>query len=81
ELIEGVHDAHQSLLTNKINDIMRILTIFSVIILPLALISGIYGMNIVLPLERNPSAFIIIVVVMIIISIGMLVYFKYKDWI
>ncbi|MBU4314260.1 MAG: magnesium/cobalt transporter CorA [Actinobacteria bacterium] len=81
ELIEGVHDAHQSLLSNKINDIMRILTIFSVIILPLALISGIYGMNIVLPLERNPFAFIIIVVVMIIISIGMLVYFKYKDWI
>lgn len=81
ELIEGVHDAHQSLLSNKINDIMRILTIFSVIILPLALISGIYGMNIVLPLERNPFAFIIILVVMVILSIGMLVYFKYKDWI
>jgi len=81
ELIEGVHDAHQSLLSNKINDIMRILTIFSVIILPLALISGIYGMNIVLPLERNPFAFIVILVVMGIISIGMLVYFKYKDWI
>ncbi|MCJ7727663.1 MAG: magnesium/cobalt transporter CorA, partial [Actinobacteria bacterium] len=81
ELIEGVHDAHQSLLSNKINDIMRVLTIFSVIILPLALISGICGMNFIIPLERNPFAFYIVVVVMIIISIGMLVYFKYKDWI
>lgn len=81
ELIEGVHDAHQSLLSNKINDIMRILTIFSVIILPLALISGIYGMNVGLPLGRSPFAFIIIVVAMFIISICMLVYFKYKDWI
>lgn len=81
ELIEGVHDAHQSLLSNKINDIMRILTIFSVIILPLTLISGIYGMNISLPLGSHAFAFIIIVISMFIISIGMLVYFKYKDWI
>jgi magnesium transporter len=81
ELIEGVHDAHQSLLSNKINDIIRILTIFSVIILPLTLISGIYGMNISLPLGSHSFAFIIIVISMFIISIGMLVYFKYKDWI
>jgi len=81
ELIEGVHDAHQSLLSNKINDIMRILTIFSVLLLPLTLISGIYGMNIGLPIQNNPFAFIIIMVVMLIISIGMLAYFKYKDWI
>jgi magnesium transporter len=81
ELIEGVHDAHQSLLSNKINDIMRILTIFSVIILPLTLISGIYGMNISLPLGSHAFAFIIIVISMVLISIGMLVYFKYKDWI
>ena len=76
-----MHEAHQSLLSNKINDIMRILTIFSVVILPLTLISGIYGMNIGLPLGSNAFAFIIIIVAMIMISIGMLVYFKYKDWI
>lgn len=81
ELIEGVHDAHQSLLSNKINDIMRILTIFSVVILPLTLISGIYGMNISLPLGSHAFIFIIIVAIMIIISISMLMYFKYKDWI
>jgi len=81
ELIEGVHDAHQSLLSNKINDIMRILTIFSVVILPLTLISGIYGMNVSLPLGSHSFAFIIILITMGLISIGMLVYFKYKDWI
>ena len=81
ELVEGVHDAHQSLLSNKINDIMRILTIFSVVILPLTLISGIYGMNVSLPLGSHAFAFVIIVITMFLISIGMLVYFKYKDWI
>ena len=80
ELVDGMHDAHQSLLSNKINDIMRILTIFSVVILPLTLISGIFGMNITLPLENHAFAFIIIVVLMFFISIGMLIYFKYKDW-
>lgn len=81
ELIEGVHDAHQSLLSNKINDIMRMLTIFSVVILPLTLITGIYGMNIKrLPIEGSPFAFITIMSVMILISIGMIVYFKHKDW-
>ena len=80
ELIEGVHDAHESLLSSKINDIMRILTIFSVVILPLTLISGIYGMNVSLPIGSAPFAFIIIMAGMLVISIGMLIYFKYKDW-
>ncbi|MES0341537.1 MAG: magnesium/cobalt transporter CorA [Candidatus Humimicrobiaceae bacterium] len=80
ELVEGVHEAHQSLLSNKINDIMRTLTIFSVVILPLTLISGVYGMNIGLPLMSFPWAFFIILAVMILISIGMLIYFKFKDW-
>jgi len=81
ELVEGVHEAHQSLLSNKINDIMRILTIFSVVILPLTLISGVYGMNIGLPFMNFPWAFFIILGGMIIISIVMLIYFKFKDWI
>ena len=80
ELIEGVHDAHQSLLSNKINDIMRILTIFSVVILPLTLISGIYGMNVSLPLGGFSFAFLVILISMIFIIIGMLIYFKHKDW-
>ncbi|MFO7928562.1 MAG: magnesium/cobalt transporter CorA [Candidatus Humimicrobiaceae bacterium] len=80
ELIEGIHEAHQSLLSNKINDIMRILTIFSVIVLPLTFITGIYGMNIGLPISGYPYAFVIIMVFMFFIAIGMLTYFKYKDW-
>jgi len=80
ELVEGVHEAHQSLLSNKINDIMRTLTIFSVVILPLTLISGVYGMNIGLPLMRFPWAFFVILAIMVMISIGMLIYFKFKDW-
>ncbi|MDD3818250.1 MAG: magnesium/cobalt transporter CorA [Actinomycetota bacterium] len=80
EIIEGVQDAHQSLLSNKINNIIRILTIFNVIILPLTLVAGIYSMNVSLPLQNFPYIFIIIIGLMILISIGMLVYFRHRDW-
>jgi magnesium transporter len=80
ELIEGIHDAHQSLLSNKINDIMRILTIFSVVILPLTFVTGLYGMNVGLPLGNHAFAFIIILAVLVLVALGMFMYFKHKDW-
>ncbi|MDZ7838624.1 MAG: magnesium/cobalt transporter CorA [Actinomycetota bacterium] len=80
ELIEGIHEAHQSLLSNKINDIMRILTIFSVVILPLTFITGLYGMNLSLPLENNAFAFIIIISFLALLALGMFMYFKHKEW-
>jgi len=81
EMIESLHDAHQSIVSNRINEIMKILTIISVIMLPLTLISSIYGMNIVLPIAKNPFAFIIIFSIMVLMGLGMFFYFKSKHWI
>jgi len=81
EMIESIHDAHQSIVSNRINEIMKILTIISVIMLPLTLISSIYGMNIGLPIAKNPLAFIIIFSVMVLMGLGMFFYFKIKHWI
>jgi magnesium transporter len=80
ELIESLYDSYQSLMSNKINEIMKLLTIISVIMMPLTLISGIYGMNVRLPLSDSSNAFIIIVATMLLIVLLMLVYFRKKDW-
>lgn len=81
EIIEGLQDAHQSLVSNRINEIMKILTIISIMMLPLTLISSIYGMNIMLPISKSPLAFLIIISIMILMALGMFVYFKIKHWI
>jgi magnesium transporter len=81
EVIEGLSDTITSLTSNRINEIIKVLTIISVILLPLTLISGIYGMNINLPVQSNPFAFEIVLGSMIAVIVGMLGYFKWRKWI
>lgn len=81
EIIESLQDAHQSIVSNHINEIMKILTIISIMMLPLTLISSIYGMNIMLPISKSPIAFLIIISIMILMALGMFIYFKIKHWI
>jgi magnesium transporter len=80
ELIVGLSKTFDSLQTNKSNEIMRVLTFISTIMLPLTVISGIYGMNVDLPLFDGHWDFIIICGIMFIIIIGFLIYFKRKRW-
>jgi magnesium transporter len=81
DVIEGLSDTANTLTSYRINEVMKILTIISVIMLPLTLLSGIYGMNIVLPMARHPLSFLFIVLLMILVAGGMLFYFKKKRWI
>jgi magnesium transporter len=80
ELIVSLADTNDALASHRINEVMRILTVISVIMLPLTLISGILGMNIPLPLPRAPASFWEILGLMLIVSFGMLVYFRYRRW-
>jgi magnesium transporter len=81
EVIEGLSDTINSLTSNRINEIIKVLTIISVILLPLTLISGIYGMNIDLPVDENPLAFEIVIGTMVAVIAGMLTFFKWRKWI
>jgi len=81
ELIEGLSKTFDSLQANRTNQIMKILTIISSFILPLSLITGLYGMNVMLPVQNNPYAFITIMVVMVALAGSMFFYFKMKKWI
>ena len=81
ELIEGISVSNESLLTARTNEIIKVLTMFSAIILPLTLIASLYGMNIIgLPFASEPGALLIIALVMLILAFGMVFVFKYKNW-
>ena len=81
EVIDGLSDTANTLTSYRINEVIKILTIISFIMLPLTLLSGIYGMNIHLPLESNPFALIVILLLMALMVGGMLFYFRKRRWI
>ena len=80
EVINSFAETADTLASYRINEVMRILTVISVIMLPLTLISSIYGMNIALPFAADPNAFIMAAGIMILIALVMLVYFRRRHW-
>lgn len=80
ELIEGLSKTYDSLQTNKINEIMKMLTIISTIMLPMTFIASLYGMNVDLPLGKHPGAFIFVCAIMMGIVILFLWFFIRKKW-
>ncbi|MDD2632931.1 MAG: magnesium transporter CorA family protein [Bacteroidales bacterium] len=80
ELIEGLSKTFDSLQANRTNQIMKILTLISSIVLPLSFITGLYGMNVMLPIQDNPYAFWGVMGVMATLVVLMLMYFKMKNW-
>jgi magnesium transporter len=80
EVMEGLSDTANSLTSYRINEVMRILTVISVVMLPLTLIAGIYGMNVPLPLANSPVTFVLITTLMVALVAGMLVTFRRRGW-
>ena len=69
-VLKDLLEVHDSLVTHKTNKIIKILTVFSVALLPLTLLSGIYGMNIPLPLSHKPFIVWMIYFILLIIIFG-----------
>jgi magnesium transporter len=80
ELIEGLSKTFDSLQANRTNEIIKILTLISSFILPLSFITGLYGMNVILPLGDHPLAFYGIIGSMVLLVASMFTYFKIKKW-
>lgn len=81
ELIEGIAISHESLLTAKTNEIVKVLTMFTAILLPLTLVASIYGMNIVgLPHAKDPNSLLIVGLIMTILALSMILVFKIRNW-
>jgi magnesium transporter len=77
EVIEGLSETSDSVTSYRINDVIRILTVISVVMLPLTLITGIYGMNLEwLPAADTIYGFFIIMGFMGFVAGSMLFYFR-----
>jgi magnesium transporter len=81
-LLGSVLETYRGAVADQTNEIMRVLTVFSAILLPLTLLSGIYGMNFVqIPLSQRAAGFWMIVGIMFLIAIALWVYFARRGFI
>ena len=82
EIIEGLNDTHDSLSTNRTNEVIRVLTIVATILLPITLVASIFGMNIPLGVFGVSNfSFLYVILIMLAIVSGMLYFFRRRHWI
>src|SRR5438034_3458574 len=81
--ITGMLDAHLSNVSNRLNEVMKVLTVVSTTLMPLTLLSGVYGMNVPLPHfpGGEPLQFWWIFGIMVVTIVVMLAMFRRKRWI
>jgi len=82
DLVAGLFDIHFSVVANKTNDIIKFLTIFSAIWLPLSFIAGVYGMNFEnIPELKTRYGYFVVLGIMLFVAGILLLYFWRKGWI
>ncbi|HUC07657.1 MAG TPA: magnesium transporter CorA family protein, partial [Solirubrobacterales bacterium] len=80
EVIEALEETNESVISHRLNDVLRVLTVMSVVFLPLTLIASIWGMNVRVPGEENMTAFWVVVGMMVVLLLGMVGYFRRRGW-
>ncbi len=79
--LQGVRDNYNASLANRTNEVMKVLTLFAAVLLPMSVIAGVYGMNVPLwPQQDHPLSFWFVLVLMFVIGGGMLWYFRRRRW-
>ena len=82
ETLTGIMDIYLSSVSNRLNEVMKVLTVISTIFIPLTLIASIYGMNFdVMPELRLPLSYPLLLLIMISLGVILLLYFRRKRWI
>jgi magnesium transporter len=81
DLLSGIQELYLSILSNRMNEIMKVLTIISTIFIPLTFLVGVYGMNFhYMPELAIPWAYPALWCVMILMAAGMIIFFRRKRW-
>ena len=80
EVVEALEDTNESLISHQQNDILYVLTIFSVVMLPLTFITGLFGMNVHFPGVNSANDFYVSLGLMGVTIVGMLGFFRWKRW-
>jgi magnesium transporter len=80
EVVEALEDTNESVISHRVNDILRVLTVISVILLPLTLLASIMGMNVRVPGQNAIGAFWIVLGLMVAMLISLLFLFRRRGW-
>jgi magnesium transporter len=82
DMSSGMLDIYLSSVSNKMNEVMKVLTIIGTIFIPLTFITGLYGMNFkFMPELSHPLGYPAVIFIMLVMIVGMLFYFRRKKWI
>src|SRR3712207_2058884 len=76
EVVEALEETNESVISHRVNDVLRVLTAFNLVILPLTLIGTIWGMNVGVPGEGSIAAFWAIIAGMVVVLTAILVFFR-----
>jgi magnesium transporter len=80
DILSGMMDAFASVISNNLNIVMRLLTSITIVITIPVLVTGFFGMNVSIPLEKEPYAFLAILGLCIALCLGAITYFRRKRW-
>ena len=80
ETVEALEATNESVLSHQLNDVLRVLTVLTVVFLPLTLIASIFGMNVKVPGEGQIEPFWIVVGLLVIVGVLMIGFFRKRHW-
>src|SRR5918999_4518574 len=80
EFVEGLEDTNESVIAHRQNFVLRVLTVFSAVMLPATFVASVFGMNVAYPGEGTATAFWIILGMMVAMIVGLVSFFRYKRW-
>ena len=81
DMISGMLEMYMSSVSNKMNEVMKVLTIFAAIFIPLTFVAGVYGMNFdIMPELHWQWGYLMVWVIIILVAFSMMIYFKQKKW-
>jgi magnesium transporter len=80
EVVEALEDTNESVISHRVNDILRVLTAISVIVLPLTFLASLWGMNVGVPGEGDTGAFWLLAGIMLGLLAAMVGWFRHRGW-
>lgn len=80
EVVNGLSETVDTLASHRIDEVVRVLTVVTVLTLPLTVVSTVFSMNVALPYERHPWTFFIVIVLGLAATVGLVSYLRYRRW-
>jgi magnesium transporter len=80
EVVEALEATNESAISHRQNDVLRLLTVFAAVLLPLTLVASIFGMNVKFPGEGTEEAFWVMMAVLAVLFVGLVGFFRYQRW-